>query len=50
MDALTILGAASVSAMQLCYAFESRSAWFVLAFTLACHRHARHTGVGQQNE
>ncbi len=36
MDALTIFGAASVSVMLLCYALESRSAWYVLAFALAC--------------
>ncbi len=36
MDGLTIFGAASVSAMLVCYAFESRSAWYVLAFALAC--------------
>ena len=36
MDALTIFGAAAVTAMLLCYAFESRSAAFVLAFAVAC--------------
>ncbi len=36
MDALTIFGAASVSVMLLCYALEPRSAWYVLAFALAC--------------
>lgn len=36
MDALTLFGAVSVSAMLAFYALESRSAWFVLAFAGAC--------------
>ena len=36
MDGLTIFGAAAVSAMLICYAFESRSRWFVLAFAGGC--------------
>ncbi len=36
MDALTLFGLLAVSLMLLCYALEDRSAWFVLAFALAC--------------
>jgi hypothetical protein len=36
MDALTIFGALAVSAMLLFYALEARSAWFVVAFAVAC--------------
>jgi hypothetical protein len=36
VDALTIFGAISVSAMLLFYALEARSANFVLAFAVAC--------------
>lgn len=36
MDGLTLFGLFAVSAMLLCYAFESRSNWFVLAFAGAC--------------
>ncbi len=36
MDLLTLFGAFAVSAMLLCYALESCSAWFVLAFSGAC--------------
>ena len=36
MDALNIFGAAAVSVMIICYALESRSAWFVLAFAGGC--------------
>ena len=36
MDGLSFFGAAAVSAMLVCYALESRSAWFVLAFAGAC--------------
>lgn len=36
MDALTLFGAVAVSAMLVCYALESRSPWFVLAFAGAC--------------
>ncbi len=36
MDALTLFGLAAVTAMLLCYAFESRGAWVTLAFALSC--------------
>jgi hypothetical protein len=36
MDALTLFGLFAVSAMLVCYAFESRSHWFVLLFAGAC--------------
>ena len=36
MDALTLFGLASVSAMLATYALEDRSPWFVLAFAVAC--------------
>ena len=36
MDGLTWFGLMAVSAMLLFYAFEDRSAWFVLAFAVAC--------------
>lgn len=36
MNALTLFGAAAVSAMLVCYALEQRSAWWVLAFAAAC--------------
>jgi len=36
MDALTLFGAAAVSAMLVTYALESRSPWYVLAFAGAC--------------
>jgi hypothetical protein len=36
MDALTGFGLVSVTAMVLCYAFEDRSAWFVLGFAVCC--------------
>jgi hypothetical protein len=36
MDALTLFGALSVSAMLTFYALEARSAVFVLAFAAAC--------------
>lgn len=36
MDALTIFGAAAVSAMLLFYTLETRSPWFVVAFAAAC--------------
>ncbi len=32
MDSLTLFGLFAVTAMMLCYALESRSHWFVLAF------------------
>ena len=36
MDALTLFGLAAVTAMLLCYAFESRGAWVTFAFALSC--------------
>jgi hypothetical protein len=36
MDRLTLFGLFSVTAMLVCYALESRSRWFVLAFALSC--------------
>jgi hypothetical protein len=36
VDALTAFGLAAVSAMLVCYAFEDRSAWWVLGFGMAC--------------
>jgi hypothetical protein len=36
MDALTLFGLLSVTAMLVFYALEDRSAWFVLAFAAAC--------------
>ena len=36
MDALTLFGAVSVTAMLLAYALETRSPWFVLLFAGAC--------------
>jgi hypothetical protein len=36
MDWLTLFGLFAVTAMLVCYAFESRSHWFVLAFAGAC--------------
>ena len=36
MDWLTLYGLFAVSAMLLCYAFESRSRWFVLGFAASC--------------
>ena len=36
MDALTLFGLFAVTAMLVCYAFEARSAWFVLGFAAAC--------------
>ncbi|HSZ94643.1 MAG TPA: hypothetical protein VK822_35280 [Acetobacteraceae bacterium] len=36
MDALTLFGLFAVSAMLVCYAFESRSHWFVLSFAVSC--------------
>jgi hypothetical protein len=35
-DTLTLFGLAAVTAMLVFYAFEIRSAWFVLAFACAC--------------
>ena len=36
MDALTLFGLVSVTAMLIFYALENRSAWYVLAFAGAC--------------
>ena len=36
MSALSLFGLFAVSAMLVCYPFESRSHWFVLAFAGAC--------------
>ncbi len=36
MDWLTWFGLIAVSAMLVCYAFEARSAWFILGFAAAC--------------
>ena len=36
LDPLTLFGLLAVVAMLVCYAFEARSRWFVLAFAGAC--------------
>jgi len=36
VDPLTLFGLFAVTAMVVCYALESRSPWFVLAFAAAC--------------
>ncbi len=36
MDSLSIFGFTATSLMLLCYAFEDRSAWFVLGFAASC--------------
>jgi hypothetical protein len=36
MNGLTWFGLFAVSAMLVCYAFEKRSSWFVLAFAASC--------------
>ena len=36
MDALTLFGFVSVTAMMLFYAFEDESVWFVLGFAVSC--------------
>jgi hypothetical protein len=36
MDSLTLFGLFAVTAMLVTYAFEDRSAWFVLGFAAAC--------------
>jgi hypothetical protein len=36
MDKLTLFGLFAVIAMLVCYAFENRSTWFILAFAGAC--------------
>ena len=36
MDALTAFGLFAVTLMLVCYACEDYSAWFILAFAIAC--------------
>ena len=36
MNRLTAFGLFAVAAMLFTYAFEKRSAWFILAFAVAC--------------
>jgi len=36
LDALTFFGLFAVTAMLVFYALEDRSAWFILAFAVAC--------------
>ncbi len=36
MTALSLFGLFAVTAMLVCYAFEDRSRWFILAFAVAC--------------
>jgi hypothetical protein len=36
VNRLSIFGLFAVTAMLVCYAFESRSHWFILAFAVAC--------------
>jgi len=36
MDSLTLFGLFAVTMMLVCYALESRSAWFILAFAVSC--------------
>lgn len=36
MNSLTLFGLFAVTAMLAFYALEDRSAWFILAFALAC--------------
>lgn len=36
MNLLTVYGAVAVTSMLICYALESRSRWFILAFAAAC--------------
>jgi hypothetical protein len=36
LNRLTAFGLFAVSAMLICYAFEKRSPWFILAFAVAC--------------
>ena len=36
MDKVTVFGLLAVTAMLLCYAFESRSRWFILGFAGSC--------------
>ncbi len=36
VDRLTFFGLFAVTAMLVCYALESRSRWFILAFAASC--------------
>ena len=36
MNALSIFGLFAVTAMLVCYSFETRSPWWTLGFALAC--------------
>ena len=36
MTPLALFGLFAVSSMLVCYAFEKRSAWFILGFAVAC--------------
>jgi len=36
VNRLTWFGLFAVTAMLICYAFENRSRWFILAFAVAC--------------
>ena len=36
LDPLTLFGLFAVTAMLVCYAYEDRSPWFILAFAGAC--------------
>ena len=36
MDGLSAFGLFAVTVMVVCYALESRSAWYILGFALAC--------------
>jgi hypothetical protein len=36
LDRLTLFGLFAVTAMLVCYAYETRSRWFVLGFAVAC--------------
>jgi hypothetical protein len=36
MDGITAFGLFAVTTMLVCYALEERSAWFILAFAMAC--------------
>ena len=36
VDSLTLFGLFAVTSMMICYALESRSHWFVLAFAATC--------------
>ncbi len=36
LNRLTLFGLFAVTAMLVCYAFENRSRWFILGFSVAC--------------